>query len=158
MLACRLPLVCLFRSAYLSWASGSGKAARLEEGGGGGRVERWERLALAAAQQSLRAHGLKLQPATPVSDVARLAADSQLALLAAAGAPPLREVVAHAAAQQPAGSGSVLLIVGPPGDFTPAEVRLLADAGARPVGLGDLRLRTETAALSLLAGARLLLD
>jgi len=44
-----------------------------------------------------------------------------------------------------------LLIVGPEGDFTPAEVDSLVAAGAVPVGLGPLRLRVETAAIGLLA-------
>lgn len=44
-----------------------------------------------------------------------------------------------------------LLIVGPEGDFTPAEVDSMVAAGAVPVGLGSLRLRVETAAIGLLA-------
>lgn len=45
----------------------------------------------------------------------------------------------------------VVLLVGPEGDFTPKEVEELVDAGARPVGLGANRLRTETAAVALLS-------
>lgn len=45
------------------------------------------------------------------------------------------------------------LFVGPEGDFTPAELAAIQEAGALPVGLGPNRLRTETAALSLLAVA-----
>lgn len=48
-----------------------------------------------------------------------------------------------------------LLIVGPEGDFTTEELGSLMAAGAIPVGLGDLRLRTETAAIALLSAARL---
>ena len=45
------------------------------------------------------------------------------------------------------------LLVGPEGDFTPSELAALTEAGALPVGLGPHRLRTETAALSLLSAA-----
>lgn len=45
------------------------------------------------------------------------------------------------------------LIVGPEGDFTPAEVDALLEAGGIAVGLGPLRLRVETAAVALLAAA-----
>lgn len=50
------------------------------------------------------------------------------------------------------------LLVGPEGDFTPAEVQGLADAGVLPVGLGSNRLRTETAAMALLSAAVLFSD
>lgn len=48
-----------------------------------------------------------------------------------------------------------LLLIGPEGDWTPEEQRALVEAGTLPVGLGDLRLRTETAALALLSAAQL---
>lgn len=50
------------------------------------------------------------------------------------------------------------LLIGPEGDFTSAEVHSLAGAGVLPVGLGNNRLRTETAAMALLAAATLYSD
>ncbi|MBP3228671.1 MAG: 16S rRNA (uracil(1498)-N(3))-methyltransferase [Bacteroidaceae bacterium] len=44
--------------------------------------------------------------------------------------------------------GDAVVIIGPEGDFTPAEVRQALAAGFRPVSLGESRLRTETAALA----------
>jgi 16S rRNA (uracil1498-N3)-methyltransferase len=41
--------------------------------------------------------------------------------------------------------------VGPEGDFTDEELQQLREAGALQVGLGGSRLRTETAAVALLA-------
>ena len=41
-----------------------------------------------------------------------------------------------------------MVLIGPEGDFSPAEIRMALDAGFRPVSLGDSRLRTETAALA----------
>ena len=41
--------------------------------------------------------------------------------------------------------------IGPEGDFTPDEVALLERAGARPITLGDLVLRVETAAIYCLS-------
>jgi 16S rRNA (uracil1498-N3)-methyltransferase len=46
-------------------------------------------------------------------------------------------------------------MVGPEGDFTTSEVQMMVAAGVHPVGLGDLRLRTETAGLALLTAAML---
>jgi len=45
----------------------------------------------------------------------------------------------------------VTLVLGPEGDFTPAEEDRLREAGARPMGLGPLVLRAETAAVAGLA-------
>lgn len=48
-----------------------------------------------------------------------------------------------------------LLVVGPEGDFTAAEQAALVAAGGHLVGLGPLRLRSETAAVALLSAAML---
>ena len=40
-----------------------------------------------------------------------------------------------------------LMLIGPEGDFTPAEITLCLDAGLKAVSLGQNRLRTETAGL-----------
>ncbi len=45
------------------------------------------------------------------------------------------------------GSGCCILI-GPEGDFSPAEIQAAFGHGVRPVTLGDARLRTERAALA----------
>jgi 16S rRNA (uracil1498-N3)-methyltransferase len=42
---------------------------------------------------------------------------------------------------------SVLILVGPEGDFTPAEIGLAKSSGCRPITLGPIVLRTETAAI-----------
>jgi 16S rRNA (uracil1498-N3)-methyltransferase len=46
---------------------------------------------------------------------------------------------------------SVLILVGPEGDFTPAEIALAKSHGCRPVTLGPIILRTETAAIYCLS-------
>ena len=53
-----------------------------------------------------------------------------------------------------AGLGCCVLI-GPEGDFTPAEINLALGRGIRPVTLGTSRLRTETAALAAVFTAHL---
>ncbi|HYK75631.1 MAG TPA: 16S rRNA (uracil(1498)-N(3))-methyltransferase [Daejeonella sp.] len=40
-----------------------------------------------------------------------------------------------------------LVLIGPEGDFTPAELHMALNAGFKPITLGSARLRTETAAL-----------
>jgi 16S rRNA (uracil1498-N3)-methyltransferase len=48
-------------------------------------------------------------------------------------------------------AASVLLLIGPEGDFTPAEYELAKSAGCRPLSLGPLVLRAETAAVCALS-------
>ncbi len=43
---------------------------------------------------------------------------------------------------------SYLILIGPEGDFTPAELNIALHNGYKPVTLGNTRLRTETAALA----------
>ena len=46
---------------------------------------------------------------------------------------------------------SVLVLIGPEGDFTPSEIALAKTHGCRPITLGPIVLRTETAALYCLS-------
>ncbi len=71
-------------------------------------------------------------------------------------------LVAHPGAATPlAGvtvgrAGRVVLAVGPEGGFLPFEIELLEAAGFRSVSLGDRTLRTDTAAVAVLAQVSLL--
>ncbi len=56
----------------------------------------------------------------------------------------LKATLAEFGAQRPR---SVLVLVGPEGDFTPAELALARSSGCRPISLGPIILRTETAAI-----------
>eukprot|EP00877_Chromochloris_zofingiensis_P002754 jgi/Chrzof1/1247/Cz01g46070.t1 len=117
---------------------------------------RLERLAVAATKQSLRVHGLQLHPPTALNDVLPALSSASVSLLATAGAPPvLHQLQQRAASRKSWHQQPSYLLVGPEGDFTPEEIQQLMEAGALPVGLGSNRLRTETAAVALLATARM---
>lgn len=47
---------------------------------------------------------------------------------------------------------ALTILIGPEGDFSPAEVDDAIAAGFKPLTLGDSRLRTETAAVAAVAG------
>ncbi|KAG6486469.1 hypothetical protein ZIOFF_055045 [Zingiber officinale] len=110
------------------------------------RVERLERVVVAAAKQCQRLHQMTLNPPLKLQKLLSLVSESKLAFLASAEETPLMNVLYHSTAQE-----SGILIVGPEGDFTDDEVKLLAEAGATPVGLGSCRLRVETATIALLS-------
>jgi 16S rRNA (uracil1498-N3)-methyltransferase len=63
------------------------------------------------------------------------------------GALPIKKVLG----ELPIRPSKVLIMVGPEGDFTPAEVSLALSNGCRPVTLGPIILRTETAAMYCLS-------
>lgn len=50
------------------------------------------------------------------------------------------------------GKPCITILIGPEGDFSPAEVEAAVEAGFKPLTLGESRLRTETAAVAAVAG------
>ena len=68
---------------------------------------------------------------------------------------PLREVLE---AGRAAGSRGCVLLIGPEGDFSPAEYTAGEAAGYTPTGLGPIILRVETAVFLAVAAARYALD
>ncbi|XP_073104245.1 uncharacterized protein [Elaeis guineensis] len=93
-----------------------------------------------------RLHEMTLNPPMKFHSFLPVVAKSKLSFLAAAEATPLINTLSSSSVE-PSG----LLIVGPEGDFTQEEVKLMIKAGATAVGLGPSRLRVETAAITLLA-------
>jgi 16S rRNA (uracil1498-N3)-methyltransferase len=139
--------------------------------GATGRLARWRRVAVAAVKQSLRVHGLCVSQAMRLDNVLELISlPGTVALVAAEGGAAVLRALRSAADQRQlsrdhghnTAAGStvehVLLIVGPEGDFTISELQQLEDAGASLVGLGSLRLRTETAAVAMLAACMMHFD
>ena len=122
------------------------------------REGRWRRVANAAMKQCLRAYELTIQPSTTISELCEstLIPRKSLAWVASqwcdAPAAQAFEGTPDATGSQRSG----ILIIGPEGDFTENELKMMMAAGARAVNLGPLRLRTETAAIAMLSFARLL--
>lgn len=117
------------------------------------RADRWRRLAVAAAKQSLR-------PEVPDVEVSPAWANVLALVAATAGRGEAVwvadvEGVELGALLVPGGGGvgprGGLLLVGPEGGFTPAEVGDLLHAGGVLVRLGGGRLRVETAAVAAAA-------
>ena len=123
---------------------------RADAGEALGKREKWQRTAVEAAKQC----GQNWLPRvhTPVTPKDFFAAGERFDLMLIASlqpdARPIKEVLAEAGAGRPR---RVLILVGPEGDFTPAEVGLAKSHGCRPVTLGPIILRTETAAIYCLS-------
>jgi 16S rRNA (uracil1498-N3)-methyltransferase len=114
-----------------------------------GKVERWRRIAKSAAQQSGR---LRVPHVADVHDWDALLAtfgqyDRVYVPWELAEPAPLRDVFERELGD----ARSVLVVIGPEGGFSADEVERARDAGARAISLGRRILRTETAALVVLA-------
>jgi 16S rRNA (uracil1498-N3)-methyltransferase len=112
-----------------------------------GRRARWQKIAREAARQSGRADVPEIEPVTPLSTALAAAAKDALKILLWEGE---RE---HALGQvlPPPPVARVVIAVGPEGGFSVEEVEAARAAGFVSVGLGPRVLRTETAALVVLA-------
>ena len=63
----------------------------------------------------------------------------------------LKKILAEYSAEHGDRPTSVLMLVGPEGDFTPAELSLARSHGCRPITLGPIVLRVETASIYCLS-------
>ena len=116
---------------------------------GAGKVERWRRVAKSAAQQSGRT---RIPDVADVHDWDALIAtfpryDRVYVPWELAEPAPLRDVFDA----ELAGAERVLIAIGPEGGFGADEIERARAAGAVPISLGRRILRTETAALVVLA-------
>jgi len=107
------------------------------------RHERWKKIALAASQQSQRHVLPVIEQIKDIREVLSACKDVDLKLMPTLSGErnTLKDVLKSA---KPA---SVLVFIGPEGDFTDEEVALARKSGCIPVTLGDLVLRVETAAV-----------
>ena len=111
------------------------------------RVARWLRIAGSATAQSGRSRVPEVAPFASFAEALDAAGTGRLLL--AHFAPHARSVAA-ALADVRAGD-PVMILVGPEGGFTNAEIDLARRRGALAVSLGPNRLRTETAAVVAVA-------
>lgn len=112
--------------------------------GGGGRLDRWRRVALEAARQCGRGDVPEVLDPLSVGDAFRLALPAGPRLVLEPGAPPLRDAFG------PAPPSAIAFAVGPEGGWEAAELATARAAGWALASLGPFVLRTETAAAAAL--------
>ncbi len=118
----------------------------------GAKVERWRKIAREAGKQSRRSFLPDILPPRPFSAIISEAQDSRKFILSEDQGIYLRDILI----KKPEGRGtgdvpSVLLLVGPEGGWSPAELKAAHDHGFESVSLGRRVLRAETASLAALA-------
>lgn len=112
------------------------------------KIEKWQGAALEAAKQCGNPFIPEVLPVQNASAFMESAKGYDLKLIASLqpGAKSLKAVLATFVSTAGRSPKKVLWLIGPEGDFTPAEMSLSKSCGFEPVTLGPLVLRCETAA------------
>lgn len=118
------------------------------------RLQRWNKIARSAARQCQRSSIPVISPVADIVEVISNSREFDLKLI-----PHLsgeRRLIKDVLSQ---GSyKNIIVLIGPEGDFTPAEVELALHNGFTPVSLGHTVLRVATAAIAAAAYIKLALD
>ena len=116
------------------------------------KTDRLHRILLSATKQSLKGEIPELlEPQTVMEFITGLgeASADELRLIAyCSDEVKPRAFIMELLAKTPAATPNITVLIGPEGDFSPAEVQAAMTAGFVPVSLGSSRLRTETAAIT----------
>ena len=112
------------------------------------KIEKWQAAALEAAKQCGNPFIPEILPLQNASRFMESARGYDLKLIASLhpGAKSLKTVLAAFQSTHARTPKTALWLVGPEGDFTPAEMNVAQTAGFEPITLGPLVLRCETAA------------
>jgi 16S rRNA (uracil1498-N3)-methyltransferase len=105
-------------------------------------VARWASIVREAGKQSMRPWAAEVRPLTTTAEVAALTEGATVLVLEPTAERRLLDVEI---------AGDLVLVVGPEGGVASEELALLTGAGATPVRLGPLVLRTSTAGPAALA-------
>jgi 16S rRNA (uracil1498-N3)-methyltransferase len=112
------------------------------------RVERWQRLARQAAEQSRRAMPPEIGAPIKLSEALNLSTSLRIVLAESEEQTLLRDVL-----EPDVASKGIVLAIGPEGGWTEDELQAFQQAGWISASLGNTILRAETAAMAALAVA-----
>ena len=114
------------------------------------KQQKWQRVAIEACKQCGQNYLPKVsEPCSPKTFFGRgQRFDLMLIASLQSDSWPLKQMLTEFRARRPK---SVLFLIGPEGDFTPAELSLAKGHGCRPITLGPIILRTETASIYCLS-------
>ena len=108
-------------------------------------IDKLRKQAIAASKQSLRFHFPKINDVTKLSDFIKTV-DSETTFVAHCDASFERTEISKIQNVE-----NITFLIGPEGDFSEKEIKLLAEKDIKAVSLGNQRLRTETAGIFVAA-------
>ena len=114
---------------------------------------KWQQIAIEAAKQCGQNWLPQVHEPRRLGDFFAASATFDLRLIGSLqpDAQHLKEILADYSSEHRRLPGSVLMLIGPEGDFTPAELALARRHACRPITLGPIILRVETAAIYCLS-------
>jgi RNA methyltransferase, RsmE family len=119
------------------------------------KQSKWQQIAVEAAKQCGQNWLPHVHAPRKLSDLFSVAGDKSFDLQLIGSLQPdarhLKETLADYSNEHQHRPRSVLMLVGPEGDFTPAELALARRHGCQPITLGPIILRVETAAIYCLS-------
>jgi 16S rRNA (uracil1498-N3)-methyltransferase len=119
------------------------------------KQSKWQQIAIEAAKQCGQNWLPYVHAPRKLSELFSVAAEKPFDLQLIGSLQPdarhLRKVLADYSSENQHRPHSVLMLVGPEGDFTPAELALARRHGCQPITLGPIILRVETAAIYCLS-------
>ena len=126
---------------------------RIDEESAAQKQAKWQTVAIEAAKQCGQNWLPEVQQPRRLSEFFGISAHFDLCLIGSlqSDARHLKKILAEYAKEHGQLPGNVLMLVGPEGDFTPAELALARSHGCRPITLGPIILRVETAAIYCLS-------
>lgn len=108
-------------------------------------IDKLRKQVIAASKQSLRFHFPKINDVTKLSDFIKTL-DSETTFVAHCDASFERTEISKIQNVE-----NITFLIGPEGDFSEKEIKLLSEKGIKAVSLGNQRLRTETAGIFVAA-------
>ncbi|HPA21354.1 MAG TPA: RsmE family RNA methyltransferase [Verrucomicrobiae bacterium] len=113
------------------------------------RLEKWRAMVIEAAKQCGQNWLPDIEPVCSAKEFFNAAPGAEIAAIGSlqGGTVSFRKLFAEFEAGQGRRPKSAVMVVGPEGDFTPAELNSARRAGYRPVTLGPIVLRSDTAAI-----------
>ena len=126
------------------------------------KLKRWQAIAVEASKQCGRIKLPEIEPVTLFRDAVSKIKEYDLALIANLGVDnqDLKGIMSNfsrcSGIPLKAGKGkSIIIFIGPEGDFSPREIKSAKESGCIGASLGDLILKVDTAAISVIAFLRL---
>jgi 16S rRNA (uracil1498-N3)-methyltransferase len=126
---------------------------RLDDESAVSKQSKWQTIAIEAAKQCGQNWLPRVQVPHTMAQFFQQSRRFDLQLIGSlqSDAVHLKKILAEYVAEQGDRPASVLMLVGPEGDFTPAELSLARSHGCRPITLGPIVLRVETASIYCLS-------
>jgi 16S rRNA (uracil1498-N3)-methyltransferase len=126
---------------------------RLDEESAASKQAKWQTVATEAAKQCGQNWLPQVHTPQPLAQFFKDHRGFDLQLIGSlqSDAVHLKKILEQFSAENGDRPSNVLMLVGPEGDFTPAELSLARSQGCRPITLGPIVLRVETASIYCLS-------